>query len=129
MLELIRRNFSGLDFVTLHYRLQCARITSQRSRSKEIVVRRGDTMLPMCRSRSSLRQRCMLAVARQQIHPGHVIPGYQSLNFIQNRGWIKRAELRLQSMSLKPHRVTIRLARLRPPRLSHVGMRAATEGH
>src|SRR5580704_5838667 len=69
----------------------------------------------------------MLAVARQQIHAGHVISRNQPLNLIQNRSRIERAHLRLQSVSLKPYRVTVGLARLRSARLPHVGMRSAAK--
>src|SRR6202041_682731 len=69
----------------------------------------------------------MLAIARQQIHAGHVISRNQPLNLIQNRSRIERAHLRLQSMSLKPYRVTVGLARLRSARLPHVRMRSAAK--
>src|SRR5258706_16207836 len=71
----------------------------------------------------------MLTVARQQVHSRHVITGNQPLNLIQNCRRIERAQLRLQSLSIKPHRMTVGLARLRSARLSHVSMRSAAEWH
>src|SRR5580693_2342813 len=69
----------------------------------------------------------MLAIAREQIHTGDVIAGNQPLNFIKNRGRIERAQLRLEAVRLKPNRMAVGLARLRPARLSHISMRTAAE--
>src|SRR5712692_8658788 len=115
--------------MTLDHRLQSARISAQRSRTKQVIVGRRNRLRLVCSSRSGLSERRMLAVSRQQIHPRNVIAGNQTLNLIENCRGIERAQLWLQSMSLEPHSMPVGLARLRSARLSHVGATAATERH
>ena len=71
----------------------------------------------------------MLIIARQQIDPRNVIARNHALDFIQNRHGVERRHFRFEVMRFEPHRVTIRLARLRPAGLAHVGVRPAPEGH
>src|SRR5258708_2395302 len=127
--ESICRDLGGLDLVALAYRIQGARITSQRSGTKEIIVCRRNGFRFVPGSRAAVGERRMLTVTRQQIHAGNVIARNQPLNFIQHCRGIKWAQLWLQSLSLKPHCMTVGLARLRSARLSHVSMRAAAEWH
>src|SRR5579862_7879713 len=125
----VGRDLSRFYLVTLHHRFQSARILSQCARSEQVVVRR-DNQIGFLRSAwSTLAQRCMFAVAREQIHARDVVARYKPLNLVENRHRIQRAQLGLEALHFKPDGMAVGLSGLCSAGLPHIRPYAAAEGN
>src|SRR5262245_16024904 len=67
----------------------------------------------------------VLIITGQQVSSGDIVSRYQSLNFVENRPWIKRRHFRFQAVCFEPDRVPVGLSGLGATRLPHVGTSTA----
>src|SRR6266403_165217 len=105
------------------------RVPSQRSGTKQIIVRWNDQRRIVQRARPAVCNLGVLIVASQQIDSRDIVSGNDSLNLIKNCNWIKWCQPGLEVMRFEPDGMTVGLTGLRSASLSHVGARSAAERH